>query len=155
MRPWCKAMLAVLAFLSAACATRHDPSRYVLLDSHRGYYLIEAGSPLQEKLGYGLAPVSDTADPLHRGYGNDVIAFYFNRARVLAAPPAYIIQLRPDPWVLARLSHLVQGASTQVQVERMFRAQNQRLLQPNGGLLLYHREDIYNDLEQMTVPSNR
>jgi hypothetical protein len=155
MRPLRIAILAPLALLFAACATRPDPSRYVSLGSHNGYYLIEAGSPLQEKLGYGLAPVSDTADPLHRGYGSDVIAFYFNRARVLAAPPAYIIQMRPDPWCLARLSHLVQGASTQAMVERMFRSQNQRLIQPDGGLLLYHREDVYNALEQMTGPGNR
>jgi hypothetical protein len=154
MKPLRIVILATLALVLAACATR-DPSRYIALGPCRGYYLIEPGSPLQEKLGYGLAPVSDTADPLHRGYGNDVIAFYFNRARVLASPPAYIVQLHPDPLCLARLSHLVQGASTQAQVECMFRAQNQRLVQPGGGLLLYHRVDVYNPLEQMTAPSNR
>jgi hypothetical protein len=148
-------ILATLALMLGACVTRHDPSRFISLGPHRGYYLVEPGSPLQEKLGYDLAPVSDTADPLHRGYGNDVITFYFNRARVLAAPPAYIVQLRPDPGCLAQLSHLVQGTTTQAQVERTFRTQNQRLIQPDGGLLLYHRVDVYNALEQMTAPSNR
>jgi len=148
-------ILATLAVLFAACAVPGDTSRYVSLGPHRSFYLIQAGSPLQEKLGYGLAPISDTADPLHRGYGGDVIAFYFNRSRVLAAPPAYITQQRPDPSYVARLSHLVQGVSTEAEIERLFRAQNQRLLQPGGRLLVYHRIDVYNALEQLTAPGGR
>jgi hypothetical protein len=146
---------ATLTFALAACAAPRDPSRYVSLGPHRSFYLIQAGSPLQEKLGYGLAPISDTADPLHRGYGSDVIAFYFNRSRVLAAPPAYITQQRPDPSYVGRLSHLVQGVSTEAEIERLFRAQNQRLRQPGGELLVYHRIDVYNALEQMTAPGGR
>lgn len=145
-------VLAILALMLAACAAPRDPSRYVSLGPHRSYYLVQAGSPLQEKLGYGRAPVSDTADPLHRGYGSDVIAFFFDRARFLAAPPAYIAQLGADPSCLNRLSHLVQGVSTQAQIERLFPTQNQRLIQPNGQLLVYHKIDVYNALEQMTAP---
>lgn len=110
----------VAACFLAACATQSDTSHYVSLGAHRGYYVIEPGSPLQEKLGYGRAPVSDTADPLHRGYGNDVIAFRFNRAGVLVAPPAYIAQLKPDRDNTSRLAGLVQGVSTRSQIERLF-----------------------------------
>jgi hypothetical protein len=154
--------MKTLSFLSAialtglltACAIRPDSSHYVALGSHRGYYIIEAGSPLQEKLGYGRAPVTDTADPLHRGYGNDVIAFRFNRAGVLAAPPAYIAQLGPDRNTTSRLSRLVQGISTRAEIERMFPPGNQRLIQPDGGLLVYHDIEVYNALEEMTQPGS-
>ena len=151
--PFLSGILA--AGLLTACATRPDTSHYVSLGSHRGYYIIAPGSPLQEKLGYSLAPVSDTADPLHRGYGNDVIAFRFNRAGVLVAPPAYISQLKPDRYNTSRLAGLVQGVSTRSQIERMFPPGNQRLIQPDGGLLVYHDVAVYNALEQMTQPGSR
>jgi hypothetical protein len=141
-----------LVILLSACATRSDTSHYVSLGSHRGYYIIEPGSPLQEKLGYDRAPISDTADPLHRGDGNDVIAFRFNRAGLLAAPPAYIAQLKPDPETTRRLSTLVQGVSTRDQIERMFPPGNRRFIQPDGGLLVYHDVAVYNALEQLTQP---
>jgi len=145
----------VLGCLLAACATRHDPSRYVSLGAHRGYYVIEPGSPLQTKLGYDLAPVSDTADPLHRGYGKDVIAFRFNRAGILAAPPAYLAQLGPDQSYSILLARMVQGVSTRSEVERMFPPGNQRLIQPDEGLLVYHEVPVYNPLEQMTGLGSR
>jgi len=143
-----------LACLLGACAVRPDTSHYVSLGSHRGYYVIEPGSPLQEKLGYSLAPVSDTADPLHRGYGKDVIAFRFNRSGVLAAPPAYLAQLGPDRFNTSRLRRLVQGVSTRSQVEHLFPPGNQRLIQPDGGLLVYHEVEVYNALEEMTSPGD-
>ena len=143
-------VLAGLLFLSlAACATRLDDSHFVPLGPKRGYYVIEPGSPLQEKLGYGLAPVSDTASPLHRGYGRDVIAFHFNRAGVLAAPPAYLAQLGPERSVTHRLTLLVQGSSTWPQIKRMFPPGNQNIQQPDGGLLVYHEIPVYNALEEL------
>jgi hypothetical protein len=139
-----------VALVLTACATRPDTSHYVSLGTHRGYYIIEPGSPLQEKLGYGLAPVSDTADPLHRGYGRDVIAFRFNRAGVLSAPPAYLVQLKPNVVNTNRLRRLIQGTSTRDQVEKLFPPGNQRFIQPDGGLLVYHEVPVYNALEEMT-----
>lgn len=151
-----KASLSIIAVavvsLFGACASHPDTSRYVSLGDHRGFYLIEPGSPLQEKLGYGRAPVSDTASPLHRGYGNDVIAFRFNRAGILSAPPAYIAQIKPDRDNTIRLARLVQGTSTRSQVERMFPPGNLRFIQPDGGLLVYHDVPVYNALEQLTQP---
>jgi len=143
---------AVLALLLGACASRPDSSHYVALGTHRGFYIIEPGSPLQEKLGYGRAPITDTADPLHRGYGNDVIAFRFNRAGVLSAPPAYIAQLKPDREVTSQLGRLVQGESKRAQIEHLFPPGNQRFIQPDGGLLVYHDLPVYNALEDLTQP---
>ena len=148
-------LAVILTAALCACATGPDRSHYVGLGAHRGYYLIEPGSSLQEQLGYGLAPVSDTADPLHRGYGKDVIAFRFNRAGVLAAPPAYLAQLGPDRAYTNRLRRLTQGVSTRAEVERMFPPGNQRLIQPDGGLLVYHEVNVYNALEQMTGSGTR
>jgi len=142
----------ILAGLLAACATQPDTSHFVSLGSHRGYYLIKPGSPLQKKLGYDQAPVSDTADPLYRGYGNDVIAFRFNRAGRLAAPPAYIVQMKPDPQTTRSLATLVQGVSTRDQIERLFPPGNHRFIQPDGGLLVYHDVAVYNALGQLTQP---
>ncbi len=140
-------ILALLACGLTACATRPDSSRYVSLGPKRGYYVIEPGSPLQDKLGYGLAPVHDTASPLHRGYGSDVIAFRFNRAGALTTPPAYLAQLGPDRSITWRLASMVQGTTTWSEVQRTFAAGNQRLPQPDGGLLVYHEVPVYNALE--------
>jgi hypothetical protein len=140
-------LLALVAFSLTACATRPDSSHFVALGARRGYYVIEPGSPLQEKLGYGLAPVHDTASPLHRGYGSDIIAFRFNRAGTLATPPAYLAQLGPDRTITSRLASMVQGSTTWPQVQRMFVAGNQRIPQPDGGLLVYHEVPVYNALE--------
>ena len=140
--------VVILALALAACATRRDTSHFVPLGPKRGYYVIEPGSPLQEKLGYGLAPVKDTASPLHRGYGSDVLALRFNRSGALIAPPAYLAQLGPDRTVTARLASMVQGSTTWPQIERMFPPDNRRIRQPDGGLLVYHEIPVYNPLEE-------
>ena len=141
-------LLAALALALAACATRPDTSRFVPLGARRGYYVIEPGSPLQDKLGYGLAPVKDTASPLHRGYGSDVIAFRFNRAGKLSAPPAYLAQLGPEQTITSRLAAMTQGSTTWPQVRGMFPPTNRRIPQPDGGLLVYHEVPVYNALEE-------
>jgi len=102
---------------------------------------------LQEKLGHGLAPVKDTASPLHRSSGSDVIAFRFNRAGVLAAPPVYLSQLQPDRSVTTRLAIMRQGQTTWPQVAGMFPPGNQLIRQPDGRMLVYHEIPIYNALE--------
>jgi hypothetical protein len=142
-------LFVVFALALTACAsTRHDDSHFVPLGAHRGYYVIVPGSPLQDQLGYGLAPVKDTASPLHRGYGSDVIAFRFNRAGKLAAPPAYLAQLGPEATITSRLGAMVQGSTSWAQVRGMFPPGNQTIRQPNGGLLVYHEVPVYNALEE-------
>jgi hypothetical protein len=148
MKLTCALLAGAFIFALTACATRRDSSHFVPLGPNRGYYVIEPGSPLQDKLGYGLAPVKDTASPLHRGYGSDVIAFRFDRAGTLAAPPAYLAQLGPERTITSRLATMVRGSTTWPQVQQMFLPNNQRIRQPDGGLLVYHEVPIYNALEE-------
>ena len=140
-------LLLAVALALTACATPRDTSHFVPLGPKRGYYVVVPGSPLQDELGYGLAPVKDTASPLHRGYGSDVIAFRFNRAGTLAAPPAYLAQLGPERTITARLATMIRGSTTWPRVEQMFPPGNQRIRQPDGGLLVYHEIPVYNALE--------
>jgi hypothetical protein len=143
-------LLLVATLALTACATSRDTSHFVPLGPKRGYYVIVPGSPLQDQLGYGRAPVKDTASPLHRGYGSDVIAFRFNRAGTLVAPPAYLAQLGPEGRITARLAAMTQGSTTWPQVQQMFPPRNQRIPQPDGGLLVYHEIPVYNALEEFT-----
>ena len=55
---------------------------------------------LNHQLGVEAAPTSDTSDPFRHGYGADTLAFHFNHAGVLSAPPAYIIQAKPNEFSL-------------------------------------------------------
>lgn len=143
------ALLAVFTLALAACSTtQRDRSHFIDLGPRRGYYVIEPGSPLQDKLGYGLAPVKDTASPLHRGYGSDVIAFRFNREGKLIAPPAYLAQLGPEQSITARLAVMRQGSTNWPQVRSMFPPGNRVTRQPDGGLLVYHEVPVYNPLEE-------
>jgi hypothetical protein len=144
-----KISLAVIALGLASCAAPfRDDSHYVALGSNRGYYVLEKGSPLALRLGYTYPPTSDSGDPLHRGYGTDVVAFRFNRAGVLIAPPAYFSQLRPDTDVTRRLAILKKGVSTWPEIRHIFGHPNWPIKQPDGGLLVYHEISIYNPLEQ-------
>ncbi len=143
------AVCLLLASLGlSACVTSRDTSHFVPLGPKRGYYVVVPGSPLQDQLGYGRAPVKDTASPLHRGYGSDVVAFRFDRAGTLVAPPAYLAQLGPDRAITTRLATMRQGATTWPQVRQMFPPGNQRIPQPDGGLLVYHEIPVYNPLEE-------
>jgi hypothetical protein len=141
--------LAALCLALAACANSfRDDSRFVRLDAKRGYYVLQTGSPLALKLGYKYPPTSDTGDPLHRGYGNDVIAFRVNRSGVLVAPPAYFSQLPPDQFYTDRLAMLQRGATTWQEIHNLFPGSNWRIKQPDGGLLVYHDVPLYNPLEE-------
>jgi hypothetical protein len=150
MKPALPLLLATALALSA-CATSRDTSRFVPLGGARGYYVIEPGSPLQDKLGYGLAPVKDTASPLHRGYGSDVVALQFNRAGVLSAPPAYLAQLGPEQSITSRLALMRQGSTTWPQARQILPPGNQVIRQPGGGLLVYHEVPVYNALEELST----
>src|ERR1700752_467385 len=84
--------LVLLTLASLASATSwDDDSHYVSLGPRTGYYVVRPGSPLSHQLGVEAAPTIDTADPFRHGYAADAIAFRFNHAGVLSAPPAYIV----------------------------------------------------------------
>src|SRR6476620_7247661 len=85
--------LALLTIVTCAfAASWDDDSHYVSLGTRSGYYIVRPGSQLSHQLGVEAAPTIDTADPFRHGYGADAIAFRFNRAGILSAPPAYIVQ---------------------------------------------------------------
>ena len=136
-----------LAFAACAAPFRDD-SRYVSIGPKNGYYILEKGGPLALRLGYFYPPTSDSGSVMHAGYGIDVVAFRFNRAGVLVAPPAYFSQLPPDPDVTGRLALLQRGVSTWPEVRNLFGRPNWRIKQPDGGLLVYHEISFYNPLEQ-------
>jgi hypothetical protein len=141
--------IASLSIALAACAAPfQDDSRYVSIGPKHGYYVLQKGSPLALRLGYKYPPTSDSGDVMHPGYGTDVVAFRFNRAGILAAPPGYFSQLPPDPDVTRDLARLRVGASTWPQIRIMFGRPNWRIKLPDGGRLVYHEISIYNPLEQ-------
>src|SRR6266576_4912094 len=111
-------LLTIATFASAA--SWNDDSRYVLVGPNTGYYIVRPDSPLSYQLGVEAAPTSDTADPLRHGYGADALAFHFNRAGILSAPPAYIVQATPNDFYTRRIGSLIRGRSTSGDVQAFF-----------------------------------
>src|SRR6267142_7036007 len=95
-RPWFAAVLLLLIARSASAYSWNDDSHYVALGPRTGYYIVRPGSALSHQLGVEAAPTIDTADPFRHGYGADALAFHFNHAGVVSAPPAYIVQAKPN-----------------------------------------------------------
>ena len=85
---WFMALVLLTIASVAPAASWDDDSHYVQVGPRTGYYIVRPGSPLSHQLGVGAAPTSDTADPLNHGYGADALAFHFNNAGILSAPPA-------------------------------------------------------------------
>src|ERR1044071_1055561 len=108
-------LLTITTFVLAA--SWNDDSHYVSRGSRTGYYIVRPGSPLSHQLGVEAAPTIDTADPFRHGYGADAIAFRFNRAGVLSAPPAYIVQAKPNEFYTVGLGSLIRGRTTSADVE--------------------------------------
>jgi hypothetical protein len=141
--------LASLLIILSACAEPFaDYSRFVPTGPNTGFYILKKGSPLALRLGYTYPPTSDSGSVLHAGLGVDVVAFRFNRAGVLSAPPAYFAQLEPDRSVTDRLAFLRKGVSTWPEIRHLFGRPNWRIKQRNGGMLVYHEISFYDPLQQ-------
>lgn len=112
------ALLTIGTFASAV--SWHDDSRYVRLGPRTGYYIVRPGSALSRQLDIEAAPIIDTADPFRHGYGADALAFRFNHASILSAPPSYIVQATPDDFYTRRLGSLIRGRSSSRDVEAFF-----------------------------------
>ena len=110
-----------LAFLSVTSCTVltpfHDDSHYVPLGPRTGYYIVRPGSALSRQLGVEAAPTIDTADPFRHGYGADALAFRFDHAGILSAPPAYIVQGMPNDFYTRRLGSLIPGRAANTTCE--------------------------------------
>ena len=138
------ALLIISPF--ALAVSWHDDSRYVELGPRSGYYIVRHGSPLRHQLGFDAAPTIDTADPFRHGYGADALAFRFNRAGILSAPPAYVVQGTPNEFYTRRLGSLIRGRTSSGDVEAFF-GRPQRREARSDGVITYYAIQVYNPFE--------
>ncbi len=140
--------LCLLMVANLACAASwDDDSHYVSLGPRNGYYIVQPDSHLFYELGLYEAPVIDTADPLHHGYGADSLAFRFNRNGVLIAPPAYIAQALRYDFYKIRIGSLTRGRATVDDVEGLFGKGHSRADRPDG-FMWYYALPVYNPFEE-------
>jgi len=150
MRFLCALALMTIA-ASAAGNSFRDDSHYVARGPRTGYYIVRPTSVLIKQLGLQAAPFRDTADPFNHGRGADVLAFRFNSAGVLSAPPAYIVQGLPNDFYMRRIGSFIRGRTTLRDVEGFF-GRPQRIEKRPDGFIAYHTIEVYNPFED---PSGR
>jgi hypothetical protein len=145
-------LIAVLALLtitfSVSATSWHDNSHYVALGPRTGYYLVRPGSPLSAQLGVDGAPTVDTADPFGHGYGADALAFRFNAAGILSAPPAYIVQATPNQFYTYRLGLFIRSQSGLAEVKAFF-GEPQSIQRLPDGFIAYYAIQVYNPFENL------
>ena len=123
-----------------------DNSHYFSLGPRTGYYILRPDSRLSHQLDLYDAPFIDTADPLHHGYGADVLAFRFNQNGVLIAPPAYIAQASANDFYTRRIGSLTRGRATAHDVEVFFGHGHSVAKRPDG-FIYYYALTVYNPFE--------
>lgn len=143
---WLAGLIVLTIAALAPAASWDDDSHYVALGPRTGYYIVRPDSRLSYQLGIGAAPTIDTADPLYHGYGADALAFRFNRAGVLSAPPAYIVQATPNEFYTSRLGSFIRGRSTSRDVEAVF-GRPQSMERRTDGVITYYAIQVYNPFE--------
>jgi hypothetical protein len=136
-------LVSLTITLSVSAASWHDNSHYVALGPRTGYYIVRPGSSLSHQLGIDGAPTIDTADPFRHGYGADALAFRFNRAGVLSAPPAYIVQAIPNEFYNRRLGSFIRGQSRLADAKAFF-GQPQSIERRPDGFIAYYAIQVYN-----------
>jgi hypothetical protein len=140
--------------LSVSATSWHDDSHYVALGPRTGYYLVRPGSSLSHQLGIDGAPTADTADPFNHGYGTDALAFHFDRAGILTAPPAYIVQATPNEFYTRRIGSFIRGQSTLRDVKAFF-GQPQSIERRPEGFIAYYAIQVYNPSEDRSGRGGR
>ena len=145
---WSVALVLLTIATLAPAASWDDDSHYVPLGLRSGYYIVHPDSRLSHQLGVEAAPVADTADPFRHGYGADALAFHFNHAGVLSAPPAYIVQAKPNEFYTLRLGSLVRGRTTSRDVDALF-GQPQSTERRPDGVITYYAIQVYNPFEDL------
>ena len=145
---WLVALVSLTIATLAPAASWDDDSHYVPLGLRSGYYIVRPDSRLSHQLGVEAAPVADTADPFRHGYGSDALAFHFNQAGVLSAPPAYIVQGRPNEFDTLRLGSLIRGRTTSRDVETVFGRPQSTERRPDG-VITYYAIQVYNPFEDL------
>ena len=145
---WFMALVLLTVASLASAASWDDDSHYVSLGPRSGYYIVRPGSPLSHQLGVEAAPTIDTADPFRHGYGADALAFHFNHAGVLSAPPAYIVQADPNEFYTLRLGSLIRGRTTLRDVEAIF-GRPQNIERRSDDVVTYYALQVYNPFEDL------
>jgi len=143
---WIAVLICLTVTLSVSATSWHDDSHYVALGPRTGYYIVRPGSSLSHQLGIDSAPTADTADPFNHGYGGDALAFRFNRAGILTAPPAYIVQATPNKFYTQRLGSLICHQST-IRDAKAFFSQPQSIEHRPDGFVAYYAIQVYNPSE--------
>jgi len=132
----------------------HDDSHYVSLGPRTGYYIVRPDSALSYQLGVAAAPTIDIADPFRHGYGADALAFRFNRAGILSAPPAYIVQAMPNEFNTRRLGLFIRAQSRLPDAKAFF-GQPQSIERRPDGFIAYYAIQVYNPFEDRSGGGNR
>src|SRR5262249_50582456 len=149
MRTCCLVALACLTIAASVSGNSfRDDSRYVARGPRTGYYIVRPGSLLSRQLGVESAPTSDTADPFRHGYGADALAFHFNNAGILSAPPVYIVQATPNEFYTLRLGSLIRGRTTSRDVEVIF-GRPQSIEHRSDGVVSYYAIQVSNPFEDL------
>ena len=152
----CGVALALILFLESCAGVGpfRDDSHYVSRGPRTGYYLVRPGSSLRHQLGLEAAPTVDTADPFRHGYGADALAFRFDRAGILNAPPAYIVQMTPNDFYTRRIGSLIRGQSSAHDVEEFF-GPPQRIERRPDGFTAYYAIEIYDPFHDRSDGGHR
>ena len=148
--------LALANFVS--CAEVHplrDDSHYVSRGPRTGYYVVRPGSRLSQQLGLEDASIIDTADPFRHGYGADALAFRFDRAGILSAPPAYIVQATPNDFYTRRIGSLIRGQSNVRDVEGFFGRPQHTEKGADGGFIAYYAIQVYDPFHDRSGSGRR
>jgi hypothetical protein len=141
---------ALLTIAASASATSFgNDSRYVARGPRTGYYIVRPGSALLQQLGFQAAPFRDASDPLNHGRGADVLAFRFNAAGVLSAPPAYIVQGSPNDFYMRRIGSFIRGRTTSHDIEGFF-GRPKQIERRRDGFIAYYTIEVYNPFEEMS-----
>ena len=141
------ALVLLVVTFQVSAASQNDDSHYVTLGQRTGYYVVRPGSSLSHQLGIDDAPTANTADPFNHGYGDDALAFRFNRAGILTAPPAYIVQGTPDKFYTLRLGSFIRGQSRLPDAKAFF-GRPESVEPRSDGFIAYYAIQVYNPFEE-------
>jgi len=141
------AFTVLIIAASAPATSFRDDSRYVARGPRTGYYIVRPGARLIQQLGLQGTPFRDTSDPLNHGRGADVLAFRFNTAGVLSAPPAYIVQEKPNEFYMKRIGSFIRGRTTSHDVENFF-GRPRQIEKRRDGFIAYYTIEVYNPFEE-------
>jgi len=142
------ALVSLTITFSVSATSWHDDSHYVALGPRTGYYVVRPGSSLSDQLGIDGAPTIDTADSFRHGYGADALAFRFNRAGILSALLAYIVQATPNEFYTQRLGSFIRGQSRLPDAKAFF-GQPQSIERRPDGFIAYYAIQVYNPFEEL------